>query len=278
MKFVKLAAVTAITAGLVGGTIVASAAEETRSLDTEGTVDFREADDDNNETIDPEPGPEEEITIPGTQQGAFALAYVGNYDFGTRPNSALNQSYNAAAWWFDIDPDSEEYGNPEWPEGEEPDYINVYDGTAARAHFAQVRDLRSDLTGWNLALKQAGQFKSGDKELKGAKITFQNGVAQNTSGEVPNVNNNPFTIEPEESRVIMSTKSNDEGFGLSSVMWGVKADLTLDKDVTGGLSNPSVQLSVPGSTRTSAGEAYKTTLEWTLQSGPENIVEDEDNI
>lgn len=270
MKFVKLAAVTAITAGLIGGTIVASAAEETRSLDTEGTVNFRDADDDNNETVDPEPGPEE-VIIPGTQQGAFALAYVGNYDSGTRPNSALTQSYNAAAWWFDIDFESADFPNPVLGE----DWVNEEEGTAARAQFAQVRDLRSELTGWGLSVKQPEQFKSGDRELTGANIAFQDATIQNTSEEEDflTISEDGFILTPGNSRVIM-TASNDYGFGLSTVMWGSKHTFDYkDYDVEGNVSNPGVQLSVPGSTRTSAGDAFRTTLEWTLQSGPANIAE-----
>lgn len=273
MKFVKLAAVTAITAGLVGGTIVASAAEETRSLDTEGTVDFREADDDNNETIDPEPGPEE-VIIPGTQQGAFALAYVGNYDFGTRPNSALTQSYNAAAWWFDIDLNSEDYPDPDLDQK----WVNKIDGTAARAQFAQVRDLRSELTGWGLSVKQPEQFKSGSRELTGANIAFQNATIQNTSAEEKflTFHEDGFTLTPGHSRNIMNA-AVDNGFGLSTVMWGLKEHFDFeDSDVEGNVSNPGVQLVVPGSTRTSAGDAFRTTLNWELSSTPGNIVEDED--
>lgn len=271
MKFVKLAAVSALTAGLVGGSIVARAAEEDRSLNTEGTVEFREADDDNSETVDPEPGPEE-VIIPGTQQGAFAMAYVGNYDFGTRPNSALNQSYNAAAWWFDIDPDSEDYPEPDM----DADWVNEAAGTAARPQFAQVRDLRSELTGWGLSVTQTDDFKAGSRVLTGAQITFKDASVQNTSNEEDalTIHKNGFTLMPKVTRTIMSA-SEDNGFGLSTVMWGSKQNFDYkDLDVKGHASNPAVQLHVPGSTRTYTDEAYKTILDWTLTSTPGNIVED----
>ena len=49
---------------------------------------------------------------------------------------------------------------------------------------------------------------------------------------------------PENSRVIMTAGSNI-GYGLSTAMWGDKANLVQDSEVDGGLANPSVQLVYP---------------------------------
>lgn len=141
---------------------------------------------------------------------------------------------------------------------------------AARAQFAQVRDLRADLTGWNLVLKQEAQFTNGERSLNGAQVTFANGTAQNTSGELPTVNPG-FTLTPENSHVIMTAGSNI-GYGLSTAMWGNKANLVQDSEVDGGVANPSVQLSVPGVTRTDANSKYTTNLVWTLTATPANQV------
>lgn len=266
MKSLKLASMSLLLASIVTGNVIVYAAENGNdsSMKTDGRIEYREADDDNGETIDPNPGPEE-IIVPPSQEGAFAIAYVGDYDFGSRQNSALDQSYPAAAWWFDIAEESTDFPNPDM----NSPWVNEETNQAARAQFAQVRDLREDLTGWNLALKQEAQFTNGERSLNGAQVTFTNGTSQNTSNELPTINSG-FTLIPENSHVIM-TAGNNIGYGLSTAMWGDKANLVQDSDVAGGVANPSVQLSVPGTTRTDANSKYTTNLLWTLSATPTNI-------
>lgn len=266
MKALKLVSMSVLLTSLATGSMVVHADDTAQdgTLKTNGQIQYREADEDNGETIDPNPGPEE-VIVPPTQDGAFAIAYVGDYDFGSRQNSALDQSYPAAAWWFDIDEESTDFPNPDM----NSPWVNEATKQAARAQFAQVRDLREDLTGWNLALKQEAQFTNGERSLNGAQVKFANGTAQNTSDELPTINSG-FTLIPENSRVIMTAGSNI-GYGLSTAMWGDKANLVQDSEVDGGLANPSVQLSVPGTTRTDANSKYTTNLLWTLSATPANI-------
>jgi len=237
MKLVRLLAVTALSGGaLLGGSGV-FAAENPATVTTNGTVSYIPADDNNDETKDPEPDtPGGEVTVPPTQTGAFAVAYAPNFDFGQHEITTKNATYEAKALEFDLVSNN---------------------GKGKRAHFAQVRDLRGDSTkGWDLKVAQTSDFVNSSSTLTGAQINLSNATSDNGT------TSNDVAINSEAQSVLSA--SNGNGKGLSSVLWGTANDL-IDKD--GQKVNPSVTLTVPGSSEKKQG-TYNATLTWTLESVP----------
>lgn len=241
MKLVRLLAITALSGGaLLGGSGV-FAASNPDPVTTNGTVSYIPASDNNDETTDPDPDkPGGEVEVPSTQDGAFAIAYAPNFDFGQHEITTKDATYKAKALTFNLASGS---------------------GTADRAHFAQVRDLRGDSTkGWNLKVAQTTNFVNGSSELEGAQIELSNQTTSNTNGGM--VNGHNLTINDSAQTVLNA--SAGQGQGLSSVLWGTANQL---EDENGQKVNPSAKLSVPGSSAKKEG-AYHATLTWTLESVP----------
>ncbi|MBO1103560.1 WxL domain-containing protein [Enterococcus hirae] len=238
MKLVRLLAVTALSGGaLLGGSGV-FAAENPSPVTTNGTVSYIPADDTNDETKDPEPEtPGGEVTVPPTQTGSFAVAYAPDFDFGQHEITTKDATYEAKALEFDLVSGS---------------------GKGARAHFAQVRDLRGDSTkGWDLKVAQTSDFVNASSTLTGAQINLSNATSDNGTSTNSNV-----VINSNAQSVLRA--SNGNGKGLSSVLWGTADDL-VDKDNQ--KVNPSVTLDVPGSSEKKQG-TYSAELTWTLESVP----------
>ncbi|MCV5432495.1 WxL domain-containing protein, partial [Escherichia coli] len=129
-------------------------------------------------------------------------------------------------------------------------------------NYVQVTDNRGTEAGWTLSVKQNGQFKdSQNRELTGAKITFNNGAVKTVSKSA------------EPSTVVSSFDLTADGTGAVQNVVGAKAGEGAGTYVyhfgDAAKKAESITLDVPGAT-TKYADDYKTTLTWTLSDTPAN--------
>ncbi|MFG5432665.1 WxL domain-containing protein [Enterococcus faecalis] len=213
----SLAATTLLSATLLTG-ILANAAESSDATTTTAKVTFTGGNDDPVNPVDPD-DPDNHGT---DDNGPLSIDYVSNISFGTQEISSDSQVYSA---------------------------LN------AEPHV-QITDKRGVEGGWTLTAS-ASKFKAEDQsELKGAVLSFENGVARkksdNTSAQ-PTVNED-VTFNNTEAQNVMSAAS----------LAGEGTWLDMFPGEEG--HNTDVQLAVPSGS--AQAKEYTATITWTLTAGP----------
>ena len=153
--------------------------------------------------------------------GPLSIDYVSNITFGTKDISTTSQVYNA--------------------ENAEP--------------HVQITDKRGVEGGWTLTAAATKFVASDSSELKGAELSFKNGVAETTSD---NTSKAPVTsdliFDNTEAKTVMTADS----------LKGQGTWLDVFKGTEG--NNINVQLSVPSGS--AQAKEYTSTITWTLTAGP----------
>ncbi|HGL5645169.1 TPA: WxL domain-containing protein [Enterococcus faecium] len=153
--------------------------------------------------------------------GPLSIDYVSNITFGTQDISTTSQVYNA--------------------ENAEP--------------HVQITDKRGVEGGWTLTAAATKFIASDNSELKGAELSFKNGVAEKTSD---NTSEAPATsdliFDNTEAKTVMTADS----------LKGQGTWLDVFKGKEG--NNKNVQLSVPSGS--AQAKEYTATITWTLTAGP----------
>ncbi|WP_445449204.1 WxL domain-containing protein [Enterococcus lactis] len=153
--------------------------------------------------------------------GPLSIDYVSNITFGTQDISTTSQVYNA--------------------ENAEP--------------HVQITDKRGVEGGWTLTAAATKFVASDNSELKGAELSFKNGVAETTSD---NTSKAPVTsdliFDNTEAKTVMTADS----------LKGQGTWLDVFKGTEG--NNTNVQLSVPSGS--AQAKEYTSTITWTLTAGP----------
>ncbi|ODJ70995.1 WxL domain-containing protein [Brochothrix thermosphacta] len=266
-QFGKALAIGAIlSAGVIGGTTAAYAAEGTDGgeYSSNAAVKFI-PNTDPTKPIDPEgPGPGPVLPIdpidpggpnPGTD-GPLSIDFASSLQFGTQKIVSTDVTYYAY---------SQQVVNPA---GE----------TITKPNYVQVSDNRGSAAGWNLTVKQDGEFTTAEdvknKTLKGSMITLDGTTAytEGTGSEESTVYKGLDLIPGESVQVMSAAKNQGEGiwvarFGSSDS--DLKDDANSLVEVDGEMveqtinKNHKVSLLVPGKIAKSAA-SYKTKLIWTL--------------
>ncbi|NSU15518.1 WxL domain-containing protein [Enterococcus faecalis] len=213
----SLAATTLLSATLLTG-VLANAAESGDATTTTAKVTFTGGNDDPVNPVDPD-DPDNHGT---DDNGPLSIDYVSNISFGTQEISSDSQVYSA---------------------------LN------AEPHV-QITDKRGVEGGWTLTAS-ASKFKAEDQsELKGAVLSFENGVARkksdNTSAQ-PTVNEDVTFNNTEAQNVMSAASLAGEGTWLD-VFPGEEGH------------NTDVQLAVPSGS--AQAKEYTATITWTLTAGP----------
>lgn len=225
----SLAATTLLSATLLTG-VLANAAESGDATTTTAKVTFTGGNDDPVNPVDPDdpdnpvnPVDPDDPDNHGTDDnGPLSIDYVSNISFGTQEISSDSQVYSA---------------------------LN------AEPHV-QITDKRGVEGGWTLTAS-ASKFKAEDQsELKGAVLSFENGVARkksdNTSAQ-PTVNEDVTFNNTEAQNVMSAASLAGEGTWLD-VFPGEEGH------------NTDVQLAVPSGS--AQAKEYTATITWTLTAGP----------
>lgn len=266
MKLLRLATIAALSSTILAGGAVSVFANETREVKTDGEIQFRpydpEEDGDGEEPIvippvDPEEGPEVEIDpeVPGTT-GPLSIMKAATMNFGSQVISNQDQVYNMVA----------EMARLTNPETDGPTHVPY-------VSFAQVQDLRGTNDGWDLTVSLSN-FESNTQNnvLTGAEIELVSGQIQYegaTTANTPSAHANGLKLLPNGAARSVMTAEKGKGAGASSVVWGNQKHLTdqfeadgfdPEKDV---VENEAIRLSIPGSTTKDAA-TYTSTLTWEL--------------
>lgn len=163
-------------------------------------------------------------TNPGTgNKGPLTIDYVSNIEFGTQKTASGTMIYHA--------------------QNENP--------------FVQITDKRGTGSGWNLTAK-ATEFKSADgsKILKGAELTFKNGILKTQTENIsPAPENSDLTFNNSDSQMMINAKENTGRGTWLNVFSGELGN------------NENVQLKVlPGMADTNID--YTATINWELADAP----------
>lgn len=173
---------------------------------------------------------------PAGTGGSLSIDFASGFQFGNQAISTKNETYYAIA---------QEYTGFDGVKKKGPNYI-------------QVSDVRGTGSGWQLGVKQNGQFQTAEAQtLEGAELLFKNGemVSNLSSTYAPNASG---TFEmPLDSEINVVTAGSEKGIGTWLYRFG--------SDESSGGS--SVQLSVPGSSIKYA-KKYQTSLTWSLKDVP----------
>lgn len=217
-------------AGTLAATAV-SADSVISTWDSEGSVAFTENNKDIPDIVNPEVP--NEHGDEGTE-GALAVDYVSDLDFGSHPLSAAHKTYYAK-------PDTAAFSK-------------------AVAPFIEFHDLRGLGEGNNtsLTVTQVAQFNNGTQALTGASLSFSLGKGCNAAGGTYNPNSvGSFTLIPGQSQPVMETNGIAGQFLTS---YGTASDY---KGTTEG---SPISLSVPSGSATKGN--YTATLLWDLTTAP----------
>lgn len=180
--------------------------------------------------IDPEPDQ------PTGSDGSLAIDYISDFQFGAQGISSKDKIYYAQA----------------------QKYQTTEGKTMSGPNFIQVTDVRGTWTGWKISVKQNAQFKNGEKELKDAELSMNEGemISYNDQGHAPDAVNQIILGNIGSEYEVISASAN-QGMGTWLYRFG--------SDESSG--SQAVQLSVPGSSVKYAGQ-YSTKLTWTLKDTP----------
>lgn len=173
---------------------------------------------------------------PAGTGGSLSLDFASGFQFGSQPISTKDKIYYAL-----------------------PQEYTDFDGTKKKGpNYVQVTDIRGTGAGWQLSVKQNGQFQTDEgQQLKGAELRFNNGemVSNLSSTYAPNAN--ATIIMPLNAEVDVVTANSEQGIGTWLYRFG--------SDETSG--ERSIQLNVPGSSVKYA-KKYQTSLTWSLKNVP----------
>jgi hypothetical protein len=167
---------------------------------------------------------------------SLSLDFASSFQFGSQAISTKDEMYTAL-----------------------PQEYNDFAGVKKKGpNYVQITDVRGTGAGWQLSVKQNGQFQTAQsQELKGAKLTFKNGeMISNLSNAYAPLANGTFEL-PLDTEVDVVTAANDKGIGTWLYRFG--------SDQSTGSS--SIQLTVPGSSVKYA-KKYQTSLTWSLKNVP----------
>lgn len=261
MKLTNIITLSAIAVlSLTVGTTLVTAAP-VNNYDSNGAVEFT-PNLDPTSPVDPlDPDPENPVTpidptkpdgkpTDGTQ-GPLSIDFASSLDFGLNKISNKDQTYYARAQKFS-------------------------GGTTDKPNYVQVSDNRGSNAGWNLTVKQVGQFTATtptvNDVLKNAAITLTSPtVKSNSTAEAPTAND---TIElvPDGPAVLVMSAAVETGAGTWDNSWGTVEEVTEkdadNNDVKANVTK-AVTLFVPGSTLKDAVK-YQTKLTWELADVPAN--------
>ncbi|HCM89927.1 MULTISPECIES: WxL domain-containing protein [Vagococcus] len=153
-------------------------------------------------------------------------------------------------------------------------YDQVYNATIVDSEnknmpvYVQVTDNRGALSGWDLDVKQNGQFESvsTNHELKGAVIEFKNGELQTDSLSQPGQVTEAFKLDPSGSIQKVMNFSKNQGAGTWKAVFGNESTVEDKGDFK--VTN-SLQLTVPGNSE-KVSDTYKTSFTWILSDVPSN--------
>lgn len=263
MKFSKFLTVTTLSTIILSGGVVALA-DETRSVSTEGTIQFVPNTDEPVIVDPPEIDPDVEIEpeLPGTT-GPLSVVKAVTMDFGIQSISSENRTYNMIA-------------EMQQKKGTTGDNNKI-----PYVSFAQVLDNRGNNAGWDLSLSLS-EFESNTPNsiLRGAMISLENPYivySGNNQELAPTFNNNRVELSYENGPVSIMAAEQGKGAGRSSIVWGNQPQLNeqfadANKDI---VENDNIKLFVPGDSAKDEG-AYTATLTWNLtllpdpDAGPED--------
>ncbi|MFK4956335.1 WxL domain-containing protein [Lactococcus garvieae] len=248
------AAVLTSTAGAALGPIVANAdgatyTDETH-VTTKGSINFTK-DDTPVDPVDPD-DPDNPIdpVDPDNPSGAeLMINYASNLNFGTQSKSDL--SWNAYA---------DKINDPE-NKGATKDIVP----------FVSVKDSQgSDRTGWNLTVKQDGDFKNGETVLKGAVLKFS-GLHYAAGDLMPTATAGDIALSSEAQTI--ASADAEHGAGNTSLALGsLQEETEKSVDENGEATETKVQktvgvnLSVPSGTVINTG-TYSTSVTYELTAG-----------
>lgn len=249
MKKSKLFASAIIAMSLIGGAVQTFAAEEGGSMPTNGTVNFVAGEDPTDPTDPTDPGnPIDPVDPPTPVGGALSIDYASNFKFGKQKISTQDQTYYAALDQF-VDADGNQFGD---------------------SNYVQVSDKRGNLAGWNLTVGQVDQFKTADGEvLSGAELKINQASAvaavddNSLDSYKPGTVAPAITLVPGDGTTPGTTEAIKAEQGKGVGTWIYRFGDTAED------GEKAVQLSVPGKS-VKLSKEYKTTLNWTLASTPEN--------
>ncbi|MBO1306727.1 WxL domain-containing protein [Enterococcus sp. 669A] len=230
-----------IAALLVSVSVLGGTAAHAATYGSNGEITFIQDTDPTEPGNPEEPGKPVEPVDPTDPEGPgegtagpLSIDYASSFQFGNQKISTKTETYNAQLQKY----------NGETPDG--PNYV-------------QVTDKTGEYTGWNLTVTQGSQFKQGEKELKGAKLSLKNITANSINlgnGEDAIAGEDITNLVPGTASPVGSAESG-KGKGTWTMRFGADAEE----------AKTSVQLEVPGTANPEKGK-YDTELTWTLTQGP----------
>lgn len=179
--------------------------------------------------------PETPTDNPGSDSKALLkIVYMSDLNFNTHEVSATNKTYNA-------------------------DLIGTSAG-GKTTPFMQISDNRGTAAGWNLKVKQDGEFKNKDgKMLTGAYVTFKAPTLLGFDGKgvVGDVTSSEAKLSTDGTVMPIMNAAKGSGNGMTYGQFGKPAE----KDTTDG-----IQMTIIGGT--ALASEYATTVTWSLGATP----------
>ncbi|WP_157455938.1 WxL domain-containing protein [Carnobacterium maltaromaticum] len=230
-------------------------AAEKASYESNGIVEFTESNDitkpvdptDPGEEVDPIDPTDPEGPNPGTP-GPLSIDYASSLTFGKNKISNKNETYFANAQ-------------------------KIKDGSY-RPNYVQVTDTRTGNLGWNLSVKQEGQFSNAtatNKTLTGTTLQLASGTANSASTSPAAIAESVVTLDPAGATSVVMSAEKGSGWGTWASYYGTVENMeiageTPEENETVAV-NKAVTLSVPGATPKDAVK-YSTKLTWILSDIP----------
>lgn len=238
-----------VSAGLLGG--LQAQAVQVGSINSNADITFA-TDTSITSPVHPEdptkpvlPNPDDTFPhSPGTA-GPLSIDYVSNFHFGSQQVKALDAVYNAN---LDVVLDTTNNNTK----------INV-------PNYVQVTDKRGLNLGWNLTVKQNGQFTTGGATpsvLTGATLSLLPVVPHtaNLSLIAPVASASTLAMNPTSgAAATVATAALSAGQGTWTLPFG---------STTLGTASRGVTLTVPLTTAKVTGQQYTTSLTWMLGDTP----------
>jgi len=180
--------------------------------------------------------PTDPLGPPAGTGGSLSLDFASSFQFGNQAITTSNRTYYALA---------QEYTDFDGIKKTGPNYV-------------QVSDVRGTGKGWQLSVKQNGQFQTAAaQELSGAELVLKNGeMVSNLSSTYAPTATDTITL-PLSTEIDVINAETDKGIGTWLYRFG--------SDETSG--GNSVQLTVPGKAVKYAKQ-YQTSLTWSLKNVP----------
>lgn len=240
-KVTKIALAGVIGVGTLVGASSLASADLAAEYNSKANINFTE----NNEItkpvdpenpdkeVDPEVDPDGKDPIePGTER-PLSIDYASHINFGEVTISGNAETY---------------YANP----------VKVtYDGqTVDRAPYVQITDNRGTKAGWDLQVTQVAEFKNGESELTGSKLSLKDPI-HNSMNSLDGVTNQDIEFDIKGQAYPVMDAAADSGAGTHTNRFG---------EIVDGKAT-SVSLEVPGDLSIEEGK-YSTDLKWELLDTP----------